>query len=111
MNPTTFSFPSIVFVGNTASVRSVAKAICAIPPDMRTGTISCPFDQGLTYQLVFMLPKYVITPIILHVGGCGSVEGTGAKGWIHLIPSLFRVLGNAMALHLPTEETFRGKMT
>ena len=111
MNPTTFSFQSVVFVDNAASARSVAKAICAIPPDMRTGTMSCPFDQGLTYRLVFTLPKYVIAPIILHMGGCGAVEGTGAKGWIHLTPSLFRVLGDAMQLHLATEQTFAGKMT
>ena len=111
MNPTTFSFPSVVLVGNAASARSVAKAICAIPPDMRTETISCPSDQGLTYRLVFTLPKYVITPIILHMGGCGAVEGTGAKGWIHLTPIFFRVLGNAMQLHLATGETFAGKMT
>ena len=111
MNPTTFSFPSVVFVGNAASARSVAKAICAITPDMRIGTFACPMDQGLTYRLVFTLPKYVITPIILHMGGCGAVEGTGAKGWIHLIPILFRILGNAMQLHLATGETFAGKMT
>ena len=111
MNPTTFSFPSVVFVGNAASARSVAKAICSITPDMRTGTIFCPMDQGLTYRLVFTLPKYVITPIILHMGGCGAVEGTGAKGWIHLTPNLFRVLGNAMQLHLATGDTFAGKMT
>jgi len=110
MNPTTFSFPPVVFVGNEASARSVAKAICAIPPDMRTGVWNCPFDQGLTYRLVFTIPKYVITPIILHIGGCGAVDGTDAKGWIHLTPNLFRVLGNAMHLHLATEETFAGKM-
>ena len=111
MNPTTFSFPSVVFVGNAASARSVTKAICAIPPDMRTGAWSCQAYQGPTYRLVFTLPKYVITPIILHMGGCGAVEGTGAKGWIHLTPIFFRVLGNAMQLHLATEETFAGKMT
>lgn len=111
MNPTTFSFPSVVFVGNAASARSVAKAICTIPPDMRTGIMSCPFDQGLTYRLVFTLPKYVIAPIILHMGGCGAVEGTGAKGWIHPSQNFFRLLGNAIRLHLATGETFAGKMT
>lgn len=111
MNPTVFSFPAVVVVENAALARSVAKTICAIPPDMRTETIPCPFDQGLTYRLVFTLPKYVITPIILHMGGCGAVEGTGAKGWIHLTPKLFRVLGNAMRLHLATGDTFAGKMT
>ncbi|HUW86847.1 MAG TPA: hypothetical protein VMW30_00500 [Candidatus Paceibacterota bacterium] len=110
MNPTVFSFPSVVSVSNAASVRAVAKTICAIPPDMRTWAIPCPSDQGLTYRLVFTIPKYVITPIILHMGGCGAIEGTGAKGWIHLTPSLFRVLGNAMQLHLATIETFAGKM-
>ena len=111
MNPTTFSFPSAALVSNAASARSVAKVICAIPPDMRTGTIACPFDQGLTYRLDFTRPNYIITPIILHIGGCSAIDGTGKKGWIHLIPGLFRVLGNAMGLQLPTEETFRGKIT
>jgi hypothetical protein len=109
-NPTVFSFPAFVFVENVASARSVAKTICAIPTDMRTDTLPCPFDQGLTYRLVFTIPKYVIAPIILHLGGCGAVEGTGAKGWIHLTPKLFRVLGNAMRLHLATADTFFGKM-
>ena len=111
MNPTVFSFPSVVSVSKVASVRTVAKTICAIPPDMRTGIIACPFDQGLTYRLVFTLPKYVITPIILRMGGCGAVEGTGAKGWIHLTPNIFRVLGNAMQLHHATGESFVGRMT
>jgi len=112
MNPRTFSFPSVVFVGNAASTRSVAKAICAIPPDMRTEAIPCPFDPGPTYRLVFTLPKYVIAPITLRGSGfCGAVDGTGKQGWIHLIPILFRVLGNAMQLHLATGDTFAGKMT
>lgn len=111
MNPTVFSFPAVVIVENAASARSVAKTICAIPPDMRTGASSCPAYQGPTYRLVFTLPKYVITPIILRMSDCGAVEGTGAKGWIHLTPILFRVLGNAMELHLATGETFGGKMT
>jgi hypothetical protein len=111
MNPTTFSFPSVVFVGNAASARSVAKAICAIPPDMRTGgVIACPADFGLTYRLLFTFPKHTVTPITLRVTGCGGVDGTGTKGWIHLTPNLLRVLGNAMQLRLATEATFRGKM-
>lgn len=109
-NPTVFSFPSVVSVSNATSVRAVAKTICAIPPDMRTWTIPCPSDQGLTYRLVFTIPKYVITPIILRMGGCGAVEGTGAMGWIHLNANIFRVLGKAMQLHLATIETFVGKI-
>ena len=112
MNPTTFSFPSVVFIGNAASARSVAKAICAIPPDMRTGTMGCPFDQGLTYKLVFTLPKYVIAPIILRGSGfCSAADGTGKQGWIRPTQNFFRVLGNAMQLHLATMQTFAGKMT
>ena len=112
MNPTTFSFPSVVFVANAASARSVAKAICAIPPDMRTGTMGCPFDQGLTYRLVFTLPKYVIAPIILRGSGfCSAADGTGKQGWIRPTQNFFRVLGNAMQLHLATMQTFAGKMT
>jgi len=112
MNPTTFSFPSVVFVGNAVSARSVAKAICAIPPDMRTGTMGCPFDQGLTYRLVFTLPKYVIAPIILRGSGfCSAADGTGKQGWIRPTQNFFRVLGNAMQLHLATMQTFAGKMT
>jgi hypothetical protein len=112
MNPTVFSFPSVVLIGNAASARSVAKAICAIPPDMRTETISCPFDQGLTYRLVFTLPKYVIAPIILRGSGfCSAVDGTGKQGWIRPTQNFFRILGNAMQLHLATMQTFAGKMT
>lgn len=111
MNPTVFSFPAVVFVSNAGSARSVAKAICAIPPDMRTGTIACPADQGPTYQLIFTLPKYKTAPILLRVGGCGAIEYSGAKGWIHPSQNFFHVLGDAMHLHLATGETFAGKMT
>jgi hypothetical protein len=112
MKPRTFSFPSVVFVGNTASARSIAKAVCAIPPDMRTETIPCPFNPGPTYRLIFTLPKYVITPITLRGGGvCAAVDGTGKQGWIRPTQNFFRVLGNAMRLHLATEETFAGKVT
>ena len=112
MNPTTFSFPAVVFVGNATSARSVAETMCAIPPDMRTETIACPFDQGLTYKLVFTLPKYVIAPIILRGSGfCSAADGTGKQGWIRPDQNFFRVLGNAMQLHLATMQTFAGKMT
>lgn len=111
LNPTVFSFPAVVLVENAASARLVAKAICDIPPDMRTGAWSCPADQGLTYQLTFTLPRYVIAPVLLRLGGCGGIEGTGAKGWIHPSRHFYRVLGNALRLHLATGETFAGKMS
>lgn len=111
MNPTVFSFPAVVLVENAASARAVAKAICAITPDMSTGIYACPADQGLAYQLIFTLPEYVIAPVLLRMGGCGGIEYSGAKGWIHPSQNFFHVLGNAMQLHLATERTFVGKMT
>lgn len=111
MNPTVFSFPAVVLVENATSARSVAKAICAIPPDMRIGARSCPAYQGSTYQLTFTFPEYKIAPVLLRMGGCAAIEYGGAKGWIRPSQNFFHVLGNAMRLHPATEETFAGKMT
>lgn len=111
MNPTVFSFPAVVTVENATSARSVAKAICTITPDMRTGTIACPADQGLAYQLTFTPPEHAIAPVLLRMGGCSAIEYSGAKGWIHPSQNFFRVLGDAMHLHLATGQTFAGKMT
>jgi len=111
MNPTTFSFPSVVFVGNTGSARSVVTAICATRPFAGKGIFACPFDQALTYDLVFTLPKYRILPINLGGSGfCSWLKGTGKFGWIRPTSNFFQVLGSAMHLHLATSETFAGKM-
>ena len=112
MNPTTFLFPPIVFVGSANSSRSVVKAICAIPPSaVTTGFFSCPMGQGLTYRLVFTLPKYAVAPITFSGSGfCSWMDGTGKLGWIRPTSTFFRILGNAMEIPLATEETFAGKM-
>ncbi len=68
-------------------------------------------DQGLTYRLVFTHSKYAIAPIVLSRSRyCSWLDGTGKPGWIRPTSNFFRLLGNAMRIHLAAEETFAGKM-
>lgn len=110
LNPTSFSFPSVVFVDVAAQARWVAKALCSLPR-MTTGTVACPADFGLRYRLSFTTPKVVVTPVTIAPSGGEVVNGLPGVRWIVRSPGFWRVLGSAMRLHQATVATFNGKLT
>lgn len=109
MNRETFSFPRLDFVKNEVAARSVAAALCALPP-MPTGAIYCPADFGPMYSLLFSVAGSNVTDVRLDATGCEEVSGLGAIRWLEENPRLFRVLGAAMSLKSATQSTFEGRL-
>lgn len=102
-----FSFPTSVVVDDTAAVRRVARALCALPPVPDT-TISCPADFGISYHLAFSRAGVRFRVVTLDATGCQTVSGLGRRRWIARSPMFWSVLGTAMKLEHPSSTTFRG---
>jgi hypothetical protein len=108
-NYLSFSFPVRVTVSNRTQVRSVARALCALPV-MPKGTYSCPADFGIAYQLVFSAPGLTIGPISAEPGGCEVVRGVGTTvRWV-AHSRFWPTLGTAMGLIQPSLKTFAGEL-
>ncbi len=109
-NPTTFSFPGVVSVVRASDARSVARALCALPL-MPKGVFHCPSDIGPTYSLRFRAPTYSVTLVTLDPTGCEVVHGLPGIRWVATSPRFWRILGDAMHLHLAAQATFAGHVT
>ncbi len=106
-NHVRFSFPSSVVVDETAAVRKVARALCALPAAPR-GSMSCPADFGITYHLHFSRSHDHFRAVALGATGCQFVSGLESPRWLARSPRFWRVLGTAMHLKTPSWTTFRG---
>lgn len=110
MNREKFTFPRLVFVRKALSAQSVATALCALPT-MPSGPISCPFDDGFSYSLLFSAPGASVTDVRFDPTGCGQVYGLGAAvRWTEESPGIYRTLGDAMKLKNASESTFGGAL-
>ena len=56
-----FVFPATAVVTSAATVQTVAKSLCALPP--QTGSVACPNDNGVSYQLTFVEGSQRFTPV------------------------------------------------
>jgi len=106
-NNTHFSFPAVTVVEEVASVRDVAKVLCALPRIPNT-MMSCPADLGITYRLSFTAPEETIPTVVVSATGCETVLGIGPSRWVGTSPNFWRRLGEDMGLASPTWATFRG---
>jgi hypothetical protein len=102
-----FSFPATVVVRETAAVRRVARALCALPAMPNQG-LHCPMDLGITSHLEFSSPTQHFRVVTVDATGCQSVTGLAPQRWIARSPGFWRTLGSAMHLKTPSWETFRG---
>jgi hypothetical protein len=109
-NPETFTFPRLVFVNREVSAQSVAAALCALPAPPLNAILSCVFDDGFDYSLLFTAPGAEVTDVRLDPTGCEQVSGLGTERWVEQTPGFRRVLGSAMKLKNATYATFAGKM-
>lgn len=110
LNPTTFTFPRLVLVKNSASTKAVAVALCALPAGP-TGAINCPADFGFDYRLSFTALGYDVADVQLDPTGCQWVKGIDPMRWVEQSPHFYRILGAAMRLKRVTESTFRGMLS
>ena len=84
-----------VTVGDQAKARSVAEAACALP-DMPSGAMSCPADNGLTYRLSFSADGKKLATVTADRTGCEEVRGLGQVRWTARSPGFWRVLDKAV---------------
>jgi hypothetical protein len=102
-----FTFPAKITVSDPAQARSVAQAVCALPP-MPSGSFSCPADSGIIYWLTFTADGNKLPPVRVEATGCGEVRGIGQIRWTVHSPGFWRTLGTAMGIGHPNNSTFSG---
>jgi hypothetical protein len=102
-----FTFPAKVTVSDSAKARSVAQAVCALPP-MPSGSFSCGADMGIVYRLTFTADGKKLPPVRADPGGCNEVRGIGQTRWTARSPGFWRTLGAATGIGHPNDSTFCG---
>jgi hypothetical protein len=102
-----FAFPAKITVSDPAQARSVAQAVCTLPP-MPSGSFSCPADWGIIYWLIFTADGKKLPPVRAEATGCGEVRGVGQIRWTVHSPGFWRTLGTAMRIGHPNNSTFGG---
>lgn len=102
-----FSFPNQVTVTGVPEVTAAARALCSLPA-MPRGTLHCPADFGIVYNLNFYAGKRLIAVVEVDASGCQTVSGLGHERWAARSPGFWRALGRSMKLPSPSYATFRG---
>lgn len=90
--------PRGMIVTDVTAVRSLARALCALPP-VRPGTMSCPIDLGGAYSFSFAghgrgYPRVTVNPT-----GCRTVTGLGKPRTWGTTPGFAAVLKQILAGH------------
>jgi hypothetical protein len=104
-----FTFPARVAVTDPREARTVARALCALPP-MPSGTFNCPADLGIVYRLGFTADGRKLPAVSAQATGCGGVRGLGRSAWTARSPGFWRLLGTAMGIPRPGNPAFAGRM-
>ena len=101
-----FVFPATEVVNTPAQVQTVAKSLCALP--QQGGTITCPMNNGVTYQLTFGEGGTRFTPVTAEASGCSVVKGLGQTRRAEPATSLWQDLGLAIGIPHPDQHSFSG---
>jgi hypothetical protein len=101
-----FVFPATAVVTSAATVQTVAKSLCALPP--QTGSVTCPNDNGVSYQLTFVEGSQRFTPVTANASGCSVVKGLGQPRAVKPATSLWQDLGLAIGVPHPSQNSFSG---
>jgi hypothetical protein len=101
-----FVFPATSVVTSAATVQTVAKSLCALPP--QAGSVTCPNDNGVSYQLTFVEGSQRFTPVTANASGCSVVKGLGQPRAVKPATSLWQDLGLAIGVPHPSQNSFSG---
>ncbi len=101
-----FVFPATEMVTSAVQVRAVATSLCALP--RTSGSVACPMDNGVTYQLTFAEGSKKFAAVTAEASGCGIVKGLGKPRRAVPATSLWQHLGLAIGIPHPTENSFSG---
>jgi hypothetical protein len=101
-----FVFPATEAVTSAAQVQTVAKNLCALP--QQSGSVSCPMDNGVSYQLTFVEGSTRFTPVTAEASGCSIVKGLGKPRRAEPATALWHALGLAIGIPHPDQSSFNG---
>lgn len=104
-----FTFPARVTVTGPQEARTVARAVCALPP-MPSGGLGCPADRGIVYRLGFTADGRKLPVVSVEATGCRGVRGLGRSAWTARSPGFWRLLGTAMRIGHPGASAFAGQL-
>ncbi len=113
LNPERFAFPALAWSARVPEVRTLAAALCALPPVPR-GVFNCPIDLGVTYTLQFSLAPdpsrgaLTVRPVSYDATGCQFVTGAGTAR--RASPDFTDALGVALGLGHASSATFAGTL-
>ncbi|HEY0716725.1 MAG TPA: hypothetical protein VGD68_03845 [Streptosporangiaceae bacterium] len=102
-----FVFPATSVVSTPAQVRAVAASLCALPHT--SGSVACPMNNGVNYQLTFADGHQRFAPVTAAASGCGVVRGLGQPRRAVPATSLWQHLGLAIGIPHPGQDSFSGK--
>ena len=109
-----FSFPATVTSRNAVRIRTLAWALCALPPS--SVRLQCTVDLNVLYSLNFGyllhndLGGRSIALVTVDPRGCEYVTGLSSPRWTRARPQFWSVLGAAIGLPDATPTTFAGKV-
>lgn len=101
-----FVFPATEVVSSATQVQTVAKNLCALPQP--GGTVTCPMNNGVTYELTFAEGSTRFTPVTAEASGCSVVKGLGQPRRAEPATSLWQDLGLAIGIPHPSQNSFSG---
>jgi hypothetical protein len=101
-----FVFPATEVVSTAAQVQAVAKSLCALP--QQGGAVTCPMNNGVTYQLTFAAGSTRFTAVTAEASGCSVVKGLGQPRRAEPATSLWQDLGLAIGIPHPSQNSFSG---
>ena len=101
-----FVFPATDLVTSSTQVRAVATSLCALP--QAKGSMSCPMDQGVSYQLTFAEGSKKFGAVKVEAGGGATVTGAGAPRRALPPTRLWQNMGLAAGIPHPSQTDFRG---
>lgn len=86
--------PHAITISDTAWVRALAAALCALPPT--PPGLHCPADVGAAFRLVFAAGRHGYPPVRIQDSGCRTVIGAGPARWSRS-PQFARLLSRTLS--------------
>jgi hypothetical protein len=90
--------PRAITIADAARVRSLAAALCALPP-LPPG-LQCPADVGGALRLVFAAGRHGYPPVRIQDSSCRTVIGVGPARWSRS-PQFVRLLSRTLSGERP----------
>ncbi|HEV2376729.1 MAG TPA: hypothetical protein VGS19_31710 [Streptosporangiaceae bacterium] len=98
LRPVREPLPTGFTIRDAAAVRSLARALCALPV-VPAGVLHCPADFGGSFRLVFARAGHPFPAVSVATTGCRTVTGLGRARWWAKTAGFWPVMGRALSAH------------